>query len=606
MYQPIENYGLIGNMRTAALVGRNGSIDWLCLPHFDSPSIFGAILDEEKGGRFAISPVDGNVAGRQLYWPESNVLITRFQSLDGVAEVIDFMPVTTDTSRDKGLQLVRKVTGLGGRLPLQVTCRPAFNYGRDSHETAIMKAGACFHTPKQSLGLATNVALSSDGKGIRAELSLAEGETAVFVLQEIEQGSDCGLPFTADEAESAFAETVGFWRRWLGRCTYAGRWREMVHRSVLALKLLTFEPSGAIVAAPTCSLPEIVGGVRNWDYRYVWVRDAAFTVYALMRVGFSQEAGRFMEWIHQRCQHANPDGSLQQMYTLNGEKDMPEQVLEHSEGYMGSGPVRIGNAAHTQLQLDIYGALMDSVYLYNKYGSPISYELWQNLRRTVNWVCENWQREDEGIWEFRSGPRHNVYSKLMCWVALDRGLRLANKRSFPADLDLWLTTRDEIYEQIMDKGWSAKRQAFVQSYGSEALDAANLIMPLVFFLSPTDPRMLKTVDAVNNSPSQGGLTSHGLVYRYDPEQSADGLEGTEGTFSICTFWLVEALTRAGRVEEARLLFEKMLSYANHLGLYAEQIGRCGEALGNFPQAFTHIALISAAYNLNKALDKKRG
>jgi pentatricopeptide repeat protein len=313
-----------------------------------------------------------------------------------------------------------------------------------------------------------------------------------------------------------------------------------------------------------------------------------------------------MEWIHQRCRHANPDGSLQQMYTLTGEKQMPEQVLEHLEGYMGSGPVRIGNAAHTQLQLDIYGALMDSVYLCNKYGSPISYELWQNLRRTINWVCENWQREDEGIWEFRSGPRHNVYSKLMCWVALDRGLRLANKRSFPADLDLWLTTRDAIYEQIMERGWSARRQAFVQSYGSEALDAANLIMPLVFFLSPTDPQMLKTVDAVNSSPSRGGLTSHGLVYRYDPEQGADGLEGTEGTFSICTFWLVEALTRAGRVEEARLLFEKMLSYANHLGLYAEQIGRCGEALGNFPQAFTHIALISAAYNLNKALDKKRG
>jgi GH15 family glucan-1,4-alpha-glucosidase len=503
MYQPIENYGLIGNMRTAALVGKNGSIDWLCLPHFDSPSIFGALLDEEKGGRFAISPVDGDVASRQLYWPESNVLITRFQSFNGVAEVIDFMPVTTDRSKGKGLQLVRKVTGLGGRLPLRVTCPPAFNYGRDSHETTITEAGACFHTPKQSLGLATNVALESDGTGVSTEIALAEGETAVFVLQEIEGGAGCGLPFTADQAERAFDQTVGFWRRWLGRCTYAGRWREMVHRSVLVLKLLTFEPSGAIVAAPTCSLPEIVGGVRNWDYRYVWVRDAAFTVYALMRVGFSQEAGRFMEWIHQRCQQANPDGSLQQMYTLNGEKDMPEQILEHLEGYGGSGPVRIGNAAHTQLQLDIYGALMDSVYLYNKYGSPISYELWQNLRRTINWVCQNWQREDEGIWEFRSGPRHNVYSKLMCWVALDRGLRLANKRSFPADLDLWLTTRDAIYEQIMERGWSASREAFVQSYGSEALDAANLIMPLVFFLSPTDPRMLKTVDAVNNSPSRG-------------------------------------------------------------------------------------------------------
>jgi len=606
MYQPIENYGLIGNMRTSALVGTNGSIDWLCLPHFDSPSIFAAILDEHKGGRFAISPLDPEVTCRQLYWPQSNVLITRFQSCHGVAEIIDFMPVTSGRTGPKALELVRKVTGLGGRLRLRLTCRPAFNYAQDTHETTITKAGACFHSSTQSLGLATNVALESDGTGVTGDIALDEGETAVFVLQQIEGGAGCGLPFTADQAERAFAETVGFWRRWLGRCSYTGRWREMVHRSALVLKLLTFEPSGAIVAAPTCSLPEVVGGIRNWDYRYVWVRDAAFTVYALMRVGFSQEAGRFMEWIHERCRQPNPDGSLQQMYTLNGEKKMPERVLEHLEGYRGSGPVRIGNAAHTQLQLDIYGALMDSVYLYNKYGSPISYELWKNLRRTINWVCNNWQREDEGIWEVRSGPRHNVYSKLMCWVALDRGLRLANKRSFPADLELWLKTRDAIYEQIMEKGWNPRRQAFVQSYGSEALDAANLIMPLVFFLSPTDPRMLKTVDAVNSSPSRGGLTAHGLVHRYNPEQSADGLEGTEGSFSICTFWLVEALTRAGRVDEARLLFEKMLSYANHLGLYAEQIGRCGEALGNFPQAFTHIALISAAYNLNKALDNNRG
>jgi GH15 family glucan-1,4-alpha-glucosidase len=602
-YQPIENYGIIGDLHSVALVGTDGSIDWLCLPHFDSPSVFAAILDEEKGGRFKIAPVSEGVTRKQFYWPDTNVLVTRFFTLDGVAEITDYMPIHMSENGHGRHQLIRRVEVVRGEMNFRMECSPAFNYARDEHETEISESGAYFRSAQLDLDLATQVPLKQRDKGVFAEFALREEQSAVFMLRQIDSGATWGVALSRSEEEVLFMQTVDYWRRWLSKCTYAGRWREMVHRSALALKLLTFEPTGAIVAAPTTSLPESIGGERNWDYRYTWIRDAAFTLYGLLRIGFTEEAEAFIGWLEDRCYRPKLNGSLQLMYGIDGRSNLTEETLDHLEGYRGSRPVRIGNGAYNQLQLDIYGELMDAVYLYNKHGDPIWYELWTHLRRLIDWVCDNWRSEDEGVWEVRGGRRHFVYSKLMCWVALDRGLRLADKRSFPADRERWLRVRDEIYEEIMEKGWSSERRAFVQSYDDDTLDASNLIMPLVFFVAPKGPRMLSTLDAINRPPKDNGLVSNGLVFRYDVEKSADGLMGEEGTFSLCTFWLVEALTRAGRLEEARLIFEQMLGYANHLGLYAEEIGPRGEALGNFPQAFTHLTLISAAFNLDRALGK---
>lgn len=607
-YQPIENYGVIGDMHTTALVGINGSIDWLCYPHFDSPSVFGAILDDAKGGRFQITAARGGATHKQLYWPDTNVLITRFYHDEGVGEVVDFMPVTGEDARKGYHKVIRRVTAARGCLDFKLTCHPAFNYARDTHETKLTDNGAVFESASLSLTLSSPVPLDLDDRGVMATFTLQEGQTVSFVLHEaIEQD---GPPAYEEAAlQQLFEDTVAYWHHWLAQSTYSGRWREVVHRSALALKLLTFLPTGAIVAAATTSLPEEIGGVRNWDYRFTWIRDAAFTIYALMRIGFTDEAGAFMRWVEARCHEPEPDGTLHVMYGLRGEHDLTEDELEHLEGYRQSPPVRIGNGAYDQLQLDIYGELLDSVYLFNKYGAPISYDLWQELRRMVNWVCDNWHRADDGIWEVRGGQQHFVYSKLMCWVAVDRGLRLADKRSFPAERDRWLTVRDAIYEEILERGWNEERQAFVQHYDTDALDASNLMMPLVFFMAPNDPRMLATIDAILEPPEQGGLAVNSQVYRYLTEHGVDGLPGHEGTFNICTFWLVEALTRAGRtdrkrLEQARLIFERMLGYANHVGLYSEETGMHGEALGNFPQAFTHLALISAAYNLDRALGER--
>ena len=612
-YQPIENYGLIGNLRTAALVGMDGSIDWLCLPRFDSPSVFAAILDDREGGHFRIAPAAdaAHVRRKQIYWPDTNVLITRFLLEDGVVEVIDYMPVGLRPGEPGYRQLVRRVEAVRGTVPVRVECFPAFNYARDAHTVEATKEGAVFRSAQMSLELTSRVPLKVDASrgGVEASLSLRTGERVTFVLRPLDD-KNFGPRLDTPAEEATFRATLDYWHRWLSHCTYRGRWREAVHRSALTLKLLTYEPTGALIASPTCSLPEAIPGVRNWDYRYTWVRDAAFSLYGLLRIGLHEEAGAFMRFLEQRCHEREPDGGLQIMYGIRGEHELPEVELNHLDGYRGCRPVRIGNAAYKHLQLDIYGELMDSAYLYNKYGAPISYDLWVELSELIDWVCDNWNRPDEGIWETRGGRQHFVYSRLMCWVAVDRGLRLAEKRSFPADRARWTRCRDDIYLDVMKNGWSDPRQSFVQHYGSDQLDASNLIMPLVFFMAPNDPRMLKTIDAICRRPEDGGLLSNSLVYRYNLAEFTDGLPGGEGTFNMCTFWLVEALTRAGRTDprrlaDARLIFDKVMGYANHLGLYAEQTGARGEALGNFPQAFTHLALISAAFNLDRTLGGAR-
>ena len=608
-YQPIENYGIIGNMRTVALVGMNGSIDWYCYPHFDSPSIFGALLDDQKGGRFQISPVGSGIRNKQFYWPSTNILVTRFLLADGIAEVEDFMAVGLPPDSPWHHHLFRRVRCVRGTVQMSLFCQPACDYGRKAHEVLLHPNGALFGSSGLTLCLSTPLLLKRGEQGsVTAEFLLEEGMSETFLFRS-HVGEDALMPCAPqqEEAEELFQRTVKFWQGWLSASTYRGRWREQVQRSALALKLLTFEPTGAIVAAPTTSLPEVIGGARNWDYRYTWLRDAAFTVYGFLRIGFRGEAAAFISWLENNAsKHTSSQAPLPAMFTILGDSEIPEQTLDHWEGYRGSRPVRTGNAAASQLQLDLYGELLDAFYLYNKYVSPIPYDMWVRLRNRLEWICDHWQKPDAGIWEMRNREEHFVYSKVMNWVALDRGIRLAEKRAYPANREKWICQRDRIYEEVMTRGWNEKRRAFTQFYGSEDLDASLLIMPLVFFMAPNDPRMLNTISAVMGNTREGGLVSDSLVYRYPPQTRIDGLPGEEGTFNMCSFWLVEALTRAGqvvpeRLDQARLLFERMLGYANHLGLYAEQTGRQGEALGNFPQAFTHLALISAAFNLDRVL-----
>jgi GH15 family glucan-1,4-alpha-glucosidase len=596
-YVPIAEHGIIGDLHTAALVATDGTIDWYCCPHFDSPSVFGAILDRQRGGYYRIAPAKAGWTPKQLYFPDTNVLITRFLTRDGVGEVQDFMPIHETPGSVFRHRLIRRVLGVRGELTFRVEVEPRFNYGRDPHTTVFHENGVVFRSEGMSLALESATPLTLTDTGVTCEITLSPGESVTFVLERVTEDY-VPRPYSENETREAFDRTIEYWRRWLSKSRYQGRWREVVHRSALTLKLLTYRPTGGIVAAPTTSLPEHIGGGRNWDYRYTWIRDAAFSLYALLRLGFTDEAAAFMDWLRDRFTETRPGelGPLQIMYGIDGRSELDEEVLEHFEGYRGSAPVRIGNGAAEQLQLDIYGELIDSVYFFSRHGSPIDHESWVDLTRVIDWICENWDQADEGIWEERGGRKQYTYSRLMSWVGLDRAVRMALDRGLPADLPKWQSSRDLIYHQIMAKGWHPERQAFVQHYDSEFLDAAVLLMPLVNFVAPTDRRWLSTLDAMGEE-----LVSDSLVYRYNVEASPDGLEGEEGTFSICTFWYVEALARAGRVDEARLAFEKMLTYANHLGLYAEQIGLTGEALGNFPQAFTHLALINAAFYLDREL-----
>lgn len=599
-YQPIENHGIIGDLNTIALVDLNGSIDFMCFPDFDSPSIFAALLDAEKGGYFQIAPVFTAMKTKQLYLPDTNVLLTRFLSVEGVGEITDFMPVEELYA---GKELIRRITTIRGEVRYKMQCKPRFDYGRSTHTVEIIsdrEVNFKSNGPdKTILRLTSSVPLHVQDGDVQAEFTLAPNQTADFLLEHVDKNHSGNKAFEDFITKSLF-DTVKYWQDWIAQSTYKGRWMNMVNRSALVLKLLTSHKHGSIIAAPTFSLPESIRGKRNFDYRYTWIRDASFTVYAFIRLGYTKEAGAFMHWIDTLCQGIKGEERLGIMYTIDGKLQLEEKILKNFEGYKQSAPVRIGNDAFGQLQLDIYGELMDSVYLYNKYGDPISYDFWKNLEKQIDWLSQNWNQPDEGIWEVRGGRKNFLYSRLLCWVALDRAVRIAEKRSFPLNED-WRQQRDAIFNSIFTDFWDEEKQAFMQYPGSSTVDASTLLMPLIRFISPKDPKWLSTLKRIEHE-----LVSDSLVYRYNPEFAApDGFVSHEGTFSMCTFWYVECLSRAGELEKARFYFEKMLGYANHLGLYAEQLGFQGEHLGNFPQAFTHLGLISAAYNLDKQLNDSR-
>ncbi|KAH6907503.1 glycoside hydrolase family 15 protein [Coprinopsis sp. MPI-PUGE-AT-0042] len=815
-YIPIADHALIGNLRTAALVSLDGSVESYCVPHFDSPSVFARILDKDKGGHFSITPLQPFTT-KQNYLPSSNVLQTKFMNDSGVVSVTDFLPrpplgvVPPADGRATGgkgspkplLQwLIRRVECVRGTLPLRMECAPAFNYARDAHTTTIVEDDTiplpvecadivddccnegstdenpheCKKTTKHLKAVFDSPSLTMDlrwvahdaegvnsshwaqsafahvktkermqpylhssdsesdgeqsqppqappsaaqsqnetenlpdipltlldlsekghqGPGVQSDFWLKEGQGVTFVFRIVPDGEHVGVTglkdktthqktddraapsgvsgavveskeardgpsqasiqgkrgellkqvggtekaiakarylgkrksrtildrrpgddpwLTEDLVRGLLSTTAKYWADWVRQSTYTGSWKESVLRSALALKLLIFEPTGAVVASPTFSLPEYIGGVRNWDYRYSWIRDSSFTLYALIRLGFTQEANAYLEFIFDRLRDKNPDGSIQIMYTIHGDKDMEELELTHLDGHKGSKPVRIGNGAADHVQLDIYGELMDCIYLGQKFGKPLSYDDWVLVREIVDYVCDHCKDPDLSIWEVRDMKRNFTYSKVMLWVAIDRGLRLAEKRSLPCpNRNKWLQTRDErwlpfqLYEEIMHKAWNPTDKFFGQSYEeTDIVDAAVLIMPLVFFMQASDPRFVSTLKRVMKTPEKGGLTANNLVYRYDVRKSGDGVGGEEGTFCLCTLWCVEALTRAGKTDRALLvkavsMFEDFLLYLNHVGLCTEEISDAGEALGNAVQGFTHVTLISAAYNLSRTM-----
>ena len=593
-YQPIENYGVIGDLSTVALVGINGSIDFLCFPYFDSPTVFASILDADKGGYFKIAPREDKSKHKQLYLPDTNVLVTRFLDKKGVGEVVDFMPVET---LYVGKELVRSVSCLHGELEFTMECCPRFDYARESHAVQA-KSDKEIHfisngKSRQVLRLTSTIPLEIKGPDVSIHFSLTTSQTAIFMLEYMTENNEV-IPADGlkDFADKSLYDTINYWKSWISKSRYKGRWMEIVHRSALVLKLLISQKYGSIIAAPTFGLPEHLGGVRNWDYRYTWIRDASFTVYSLLKLGYQKEARNFMKWVEQQCNDIGNAGRLSLMYGLDGRKDLFEIELNHLEGYEKSFPVRIGNAAYEQVQLDIYGELLDAVYLYDKHGDPISYDFWLDVSRQVDWVCDHWRQKDQGIWEVRGGKREFLYSRMMCWVAIDRAMKIGQAHSYPLSPN-WRDQRDAIFTSIHTEFWNEKLQCFVQFKGAETVDAATLLMPIIRFISPQDPKWLSTLKQIEKR-----LVSDFLVFRYRPNENLEGLRGGEGTFSMCTFWYVECLSKAGHLNKARLNFEKMLGYANHLGLYAEQLGIQGEHLGNFPQAFTHLALITAALSLD--------
>ena len=608
-YPNISDHGLIGDLQTAALVSTEGTIDFFCCPRFDSPSVFCSLLDAEKGGYFRISPVADSYVSKQLYLPSTAMLITRFMTPDGVGEVLDFMPVIEGEPTDRH-QLVRYLRVARGTMQFQLEIQPRFDYGRASHTVDVSEKGAVFHTAGgMELTLHTvgrrsvaegGAPVERVGDGLKSTISMREGESGRGVVLESMGGQPRALE--SGELQRLADDTAKYWKAWLARSTYTGRWREMVTRSAMTLKLMTYEPSGAPVAAATFGLPEQAGGERNWDYRFTWIRDGSLTMHALANLGYLPEAAKFGIWLRDRITESagqNGNGPVKIMYRVDGSSDLTEEVIDHFEGWRQSRPVRIGNGAADQLQLDIYGEAMDAIYAGTDFGLPVAHQGWLALTRVMDWVADNWDQPDEGIWETRGGRKDFTYGRFQCWVALDRAIKLAERYGRPASIAKWAAERDKLYNQVMTRGWNDKVQAFTQHYSTDVLDSSMLLMPIQGFVSPSDPMWLSTLKGMD-----GELVSDSLVYRYNPAASPDGLHGDEGTFSLCTFLYVDALARAGRLDDAILVFEKMFTYGNHLGLFSEEIDSTGGQLGNFPQAFTHLALINSAITLNHELDRR--
>ncbi|MEO6915093.1 MAG: glycoside hydrolase family 15 protein [Chitinophagaceae bacterium] len=599
-YQPIENYGIIGNLQTVALVSRTGSIDFMSFPRFDSPTIFAAILDSGRGGYFSIEPDLDDYDTRQLYIPGSAVLLTRFFSEVGIAELTDYMPLT-DAKVKSVCSIVRKIKTIRGEITFRVNCVPRFDYASAQHKSDIHDNEILFTSINDGdvqLRLIADVPLQLREKDGYAEFTLKELEEAHIVLEAVNKDNKADQHSMDHYTDKTYLETIREWRKWVSKSTYKGRYSELIERSAITLKLFTSSEFGSVVAAATFGLPETIGGNRNWDYRFTWIRDAAFTMYAFLRLGFFDEATAFMEWIARICKESN----LQLLYSIDGTKSLKEKELDYLDGYKSSRPVRIGNAAAEQLQLDIYGELIDTVYIYNKLHKPITYEFWLLIQKQVECVVGNWEKPDHGIWEVRNEKKEFVHSRLMCWVAMDRAIKIAEERSFPYPESKWQAVRDEIYNDIYHNFWNVELGAWVQYKGAKQVDASVLLMPLVHFISPMEPRWLSTMKVIDRD-----LRLDVLIYRYHNHlEKIDGLDGEEGTFNMCSFWYIEALAKSGQLDLAVESFEKMIGYANHLGLFSEELGKRGEHLGNFPQAFTHLALISAAVEINKQLSRIQG
>ncbi|MFC9075466.1 glycoside hydrolase family 15 protein [Streptomyces sp. NPDC057062] len=604
-YPPISEHGLIGDLQTAALVSTEGTIDWFCSPRYDSPSIFGALLDRNNGGHCSIRPRVEAYAKRQHYGPDTCVLVTRFLTEQGVGAVIDFMPPALTGKPTKNHRLVRLVRCARGDITFDIEIAPRFDYAREPHEVTATAEGWEFAGRHERLAVHVVDSLGNqcvgDGRiregSLHLTARLRAGSSGGVLLETAPDGPPRII--SPEECDGLLEDTVRYWQDWLAHSRYTGRWREMVNRSAMTLKLMTYAPSGAMIAAPTTSLPEQIGGERNWDYRYAWVRDTTLSLHALLGMGFTEEAAAFTDWMGDRVREQGGVGGhpLKVMYRVDGSGNLCEESLDHWEGYRASAPVRIGNGAADQLQLDIYGSVLDCLQHADQRGLQTSFVNWQALTRIVDWVCDNWEQPEAGIWETRGGDKDFTYGRVATWIALDRAIRMAAARGRPAELDRWIRHRNAVYLQVMERGWSPERAAFTQYLGSDVLDSSLLVMPAVGFIAPQDPRWTSTMEAIKKD-----LVSDNLVYRYDPAASPDGLRGSEGTFSACTFWYVEALARAGRVREARLVLERMFTFANHLGLYSEEIGLTGEQLGNFPQALTHLTLINAALTLDAYLD----